>query len=151
MHQFRAGLKTAVLFTSLFIGSAHVVPAFAQANSIFPAGWDNSVRNRLFMRLGYTSAFTKTKSEAARDITGNVVTRDELNNAITLGSQISDQCESGALAANSSDCQLYSDVPLSGSSRSYHWDLAGGGIVAALDGANMTGIGTPAGIKARAQ
>lgn len=169
MHQFRAGLKTAALFTTLVIGSAHVAPAFAQANSIFPSGWDNSVRNRLFMRLGYTSAFTKTKSEEARDLTGDVATRQQLKAALKEGERLAADCTSASPTASAADCQRY---VLDGDPNAYVFagtllfggtsyglsdlnaapdavDGTGNGSYFGATGTN--GIGVPPGIKARAQ
>ncbi|MFT3858773.1 MAG: hypothetical protein QM742_15185 [Aquabacterium sp.] len=38
------------------------------SNTIFPAGWDRSVRDRMFMRLGAIYVNTKTDSSDAVDI-----------------------------------------------------------------------------------
>ncbi|HEX5356708.1 MAG TPA: OmpW family outer membrane protein [Aquabacterium sp.] len=163
MHKFRAGIKTAALFTTLFIGSAHIAPAFAQANSIFPSGWDNNVRSRLFMRLGYTSAFTKTKSDDARDITGNVVSRQELKQALNTGLALQADCGSATPTASVADCNRYVN---SGDANAYAFagTLLFGGTSAADPDLNaapeadsffgatgLNGIGAPVGIKAKAQ
>ena len=116
-------------------------PAQAQ-NSIFPPGWDSSVRDRLFMRIGYTTALTKTQSEDARDITGPVLTRQQINDAFNTAITISQACGSNRTTP---DCARYSDGD------GTTWDLARGVIDAAFEDSGETSIGTPRGIKAKAQ
>ena len=53
------------------------------SNTIFPEGWDRSVRDRMFMRLGVISVNTKTKSSDAVDVTGPVISRQDIVNANT--------------------------------------------------------------------
>lgn len=121
------------------------VSAQQQTNSIFPTGWDSSVRSRLFMRIGYTSAFTRTKSEDAKDITGFAATRQDINDAIAVGRKISVDCDAGTLTG--ADCDRYADGAAAGAT----WDLAQGVIDPAFEADNLAGIGTPPGVKARAQ
>lgn len=54
------------------------------SNTIFPEGWDRSVRDRMFMRLGVISVNTKADSGEARDMTGPVMTVNDLLAARTL-------------------------------------------------------------------
>lgn len=114
-----------------------VTPAQAQtSNTIFPAGWDHSVRDRMFMRLSYIKAITKTQSGDAYDVTGPVLRADELD----------------AIAAHG-DALLTTDELSSD-----NFDRAGGLPYAsamsvlknALVGPYANGVGTPRGIKAKA-
>lgn len=163
------GLKAAA---ALLIAACTALPtlnAHAQANSIFPTGWDSNVRSRLFMRIGYTSAFTKTKSEEARDITGDVVSRAQLKAALKLADAIVADCPSllsgggpGAVYS-AADCARYAT---SGDAAAY--ELAEGLLFGTTSYANpdlnaepesdsffgasgLKGIGIPPGITARAQ
>lgn len=71
--------------------AALVVPAVAQAqssNTIFPEGWDRSVRERMFMRLGYITANVKAQSSDATDMTGPVLTRADLELARTYAATL---------------------------------------------------------------
>jgi len=118
-------------------------PAQAQ-NSIFPPGWDSSVRDRLFMRIGYTTALTKTQSEDARDVTGPVLTRQEIQDAIFLGRDISAAC--GA-SLSSPDCARYNDNNGGGL-----WEGQIASVIdAGFDSSGTSSIGIPQGIKAKAQ
>lgn len=114
-------------------------PAQAQ-NSIFPPGWDSSVRDRLFMRIGYTTALTKTESEDARDVTGPVLTRQEITDAINFGIS----CSSSTPAAGCS--ARYND-----NDGGNTWSNVQFVLDAAFDESGETAIGTPRGIKAKAQ
>lgn len=60
-----AGVRRIAALLLATAGACAALPTFAQQlpNSIFPAGWDSKVRDRLFMRIGYTSVITKTRSE----------------------------------------------------------------------------------------
>ncbi len=123
------------------------MPAFAQqqTNTIFPTGWDSSVRSRLFMRIGYTSAFTRTKSEDVKDLSGFVTSREDINKALDLGKTITDECNAGTRTG--ADCTRYAD-----GSSGLTWDSFARGVLNdAFDADGVDGIGTPAGIKARAQ
>lgn len=125
--------------------AAMPVSAQQQTNSIFPTGWDSSVRSRLFMRIGYTAAFTRTKSEDARDITGFATSRAEINAALDLGKTITDECDAGTRTG--ADCSRYAD-----GSTGVTWDLLARQVLEdAFTADGVDGIGTPAGIKARAQ
>lgn len=144
MHKIRAGLKTAAILTTFTLTSLAATQACAQVNSIFPPGWDSNVRDRLFMRLGYTSVFTKTKSEDARDITGPVITARQLRDALF-------QCANTPTNPDNSTCEIVAGG-LVGSD--YYTDPQANpnpdaGSFFAVTGLN--GIGTPAGVKARAQ
>lgn len=129
--------------------------AQAQQSSIFPAGWDNKIRDRLFMRLGYTTAFLKTKAEDARDITGNAVSIDQLLAAGQLGTAISVECDgndffnTGAAGPNYSaeDCLKYADANQGAAYGAIGLER----ITDELRARGMTGLGTPPGIKAKTQ
>jgi len=155
---------------ALLIAACTALPtlnAHAQANSIFPTGWDSNVRSRLFMRIGYTSAFTKTKSEDARDITGDVVSRAQLKAAFKLADAIVADCPSGGGAGSiysAADCARYAT---SGENTAY--EFAAGLLFGTTSYANpdlnaepeaadtyfgttgAKGFGIPSGITARAQ
>lgn len=119
------------------------LPAQAQ-NSIFPAGWDSNVRSRLFMRLGYTTALTKTKSDAAKDVTGPVLTRQQIAAAFDRAIQISQVCGGASIPGVVCESR-YSDGD------GTTWELAKAVIETAFDDSGETAIGTPPGIKAKAQ
>jgi len=125
------------------------VSAQQQTNSIFPTGWDSSVRSRLFMRIGYTSAFTRTKSEEVRDVTGFATSREDLDKAFDLGRQISSGCAggTGTVTSSAEDCARYSD----GADGLVYDVFARAVLSDAFDETGINGIGTPAGIKARVQ
>lgn len=127
------------------------MPAFAQqqqTNTIFPTGWDSSVRSRLFMRIGYTTAFTRTKSEDAKDVTGFVASREDLDKAFKLGADISAGCTSGSSSA--ADCARYDDGSSGGVYIPFARDVFSGS-AGVFTETGLGGIGTPAGIKARVQ
>lgn len=145
MHKIRAGLKTAAILTTFAFTSLAATHACAEVNSIFPPGWDAKVRDRLFMRLGYTSVFTKTKSEEARDITGPVVTQYELRRALRAcgldnANPDQDLCNfsvgPGLFGGNYDPSQAL-DTPAEPGSF--------------FGNTGLNGLGTPAGIKAKAQ
>lgn len=149
---------TAIVVAMAAMGA--VSTAYAQ-NSIFPTGWDNKVRDRLFMRLGYTQTFTRTKSEDARDITGNVVTRQDFRNAFDLGNAITVTCyhELGnPTTYTQAECDRYAaydnqqpdQYPNDWSPffRDYAYNIINNNALVPL---GLSGIGTPPGIKAKAQ
>jgi outer membrane protein len=138
---FRAR-SAAGLFVACLMGGAAPGIAVAQTNSIFPSGWDSSVRERLFMRLGYTTILTKTSSESARDITGPVVSRQQLVDATDKGRQISRDCTRGRPS-----CEEYFNDNSDGSTYAFTKRL----LTQELDALGLPGLGTPAGIKAKAQ
>lgn len=138
MH-FPSKAVASILVAAMAIAAAPVQAQQAQ-NSIFPAGWDSNVRSRLFMRIGYTVALTKTKSEEARDITGPVLTRQEITDAINVGIA----CSSGQPPANCSSRYNDDDGGNTWSNVQFVLD-------AAFDESGETAIGTPRGIKAKAQ
>lgn len=142
---------TAVMLATAALGAASM--AQAQQNSIFPAGWDSNVRDRLFMRLGYTTAFLKTKAEDARDITGDVISLAQLQAAADEGRQISIDCD-GYFFGNpilggrtESECLTYADA-----NSGFVYDNGGvGQLLTELRNRGLSGLGTPPGIKAKAQ
>ncbi len=129
--------------------AAMPVSAQQQTNSIFPTGWDSSVRSRLFMRIGYTSAFTRTKSEDAKDITGFAATRQEVADAFAKGEDITVSCAGTGSSStySSADCARYDDNSGGGGT----WFLTGLLIDQAFVDDKVNGLGTPPGVKARAQ
>lgn len=141
----------ALAATTLFSASV----AQAQQSSIFPAGWDNKIRDRLFMRLGYTTAFLKTKAEEARDITGNAVSVDQLLAAGQLGAAISTECEAAGFFNDFSvgpnysfdECLKYAD----GNNGFTYGDAGLELLTDELQARGMSGLGTPPGIKAKTQ
>jgi len=152
---------------ALLIAACTALPtlnAQAQANSIFPTGWDSNVRSRLFMRIGYTSAFTKTKSEDARDITGDVVSRAQLKGAFKLADAIVADCTGANVIYSAADCDRYVNSgdfsayelagagPLFGSTSYSNPDLNAEPDPESFFGSTgLKGIGIPPGITARAQ
>lgn len=139
------GLKAAA---ALLIAASTALPtlnAHAQANSIFPTGWDSNVRSRLFMRIGYTTAITKTKSEDARDLTGPVVTRDELFRALKEIQRAPGEDPDGVGIVGAG---LFGD-------RFGDVSQLDGDVNAPIGGffgvTGITGLGTPTGVKAKAQ
>lgn len=144
MPSFRVNRSAVAAVIVAALGSMGATAVQAQANSIFPAGWDSKIRDRMFMRLGYTSSFTKTKSQDARDVTGQVVTREQLSAAFDAGRDISAACDLDPLGPL---CARFND-----GASGIIWDtLARETLFNSLDAAGMTGIGTPAGIKAKAE
>lgn len=135
---------TAIVVAMAAMGA--VSTAYAQ-NSIFPTGWDNKVRDRLFMRLGYTQTFTKTKSEDARDITGLVVTRAELAQAFADGQAITVACNDDF--EQSADCKQFGHDPIGGG---LYGTFGPAVLYPALDAAGLgAGLGSPPGVKTKAQ
>lgn len=144
MPSFRVNRPAVAAVIAAALGSFFATAVQAQTNSIFPAGWDSKIRDRMFMRIGYTSSFTKTKSEEARDVTGQVVSSAQLSAAFDAGRDISIACDSDP---TNPLCSRYND----GASGNI-WDtLARETLFNSLNAAGMTGIGTPAGIKAKAE
>jgi len=141
MH-FPSKAVASILVAAMAIAAAPVQAQQAQ-NSIFPSGWDNNVRSRLFMRIGYTTGLTKTKSEEARDITGQVLSRQEIEAAFNKGVEISQAC---AGSRSTPDCARYADWQ-----GNFVWETGLSVIQGAFDESGETGIGTPRGIKAKVQ
>jgi outer membrane protein W len=148
--------------TAIVVGVAAMAGGMSSAHaqsSIFPAGFDSKVRDRLFMRLGYIQTFTKTKSEEARDITGPVVSRQDFLNAFqNTGNAISVTCFQeypNFTTYSEAECtklSSYDTDPADPNSVSFFYKNAAPSIITtALDNLGIQGIGTPAGIKARAQ
>jgi hypothetical protein len=94
----------------------------------------------------------KTKSEDARDVTGDAVSRAQLQAAAQLGSAISAECTGNGFDGSGpvytlDDCLNYSDV-----SGGYYYGLGGIGLLLdEMARRGMTGLGTPPGIKAKVQ
>lgn len=143
-----ASVKQAAVLLLAAAGACAALPTFAQQlpNSIFPAGWDSKVRDRLFMRIGYTSVITKTRSEDARDLSGFVLSRSDINSAIDTATLCSTNPSDPRLAGL--NCARYDDQ-----SSGIVWDtFVRGSIVRdGLDAEGVSGIGTPPGIRARSQ
>lgn len=91
----------------------------------------NSVRGNLFMRLGVTSIFPKTKAGDAYDVTGPVVTPADLSAAAAIGDNLPEE------------------DPLSSANFDGRAGSTYSALVAGLNSAIGTGLGTPAGIKSR--
>lgn len=143
----RVGVKHARALALSALAACAATPVLAQSqpthNTIFPAGWDSKVRERLFMRIGYTSVITKTKSEDARDLSGFVLSRQDILNAINTATR----CSQGETVAGL-NCARYNDEQ-----GGIAWsDFVSGSILRdGLDAEGVSGIGTPPGIRARAQ
>lgn len=149
MPSFRVNRSAVAAVIVAAVGSLGATVVHAQANSIFPAGWDSKIRDRMFMRIGYTSAFTKTKSEDARDITGPVMTRAETDAAFATAIQISQACGTNK---STGDCARYNDYDGADVAQNGNvWLLAQGVLNGAFDSSGTDSIGTPTGIKAKAQ
>lgn len=121
--------------TAIAVAAASLVGAGAACaqttSTIFPAGWDSKVRDRLFMKLDYIYIKNKTKSGDAYQVGAPVLTAEELQKA--------------AVFANS----LASSDPLSPD----QWDigvgdytLAAGALRDAIQ--QLGGLSIPKGIKA---
>jgi outer membrane protein len=133
----RAGNAVAVAMGiwMAFVGSQ----AHAQVNhTIFPEGWDRSVRDRMFMRLSHVSAFVKTRSEDAYDVTGPVISNATLLEAGARG-------EAGSTGCGGTD---FSNNDFDDCNNGFGYQLVNT-IVGALGDLGMAGFGTPAGVKAR--
>lgn len=143
-----ASVRQAATLLLVAAGACAALPSFAQQlpNSIFPAGWDSKVRDRLFMRIGYTSVITKTRSEDARDLSGFVLSRQDINGAIDTAALCSTNPSDPRLAGL--NCARYDDQ-----ASGIVWDtFVRGSIVRdGLDAEGVSGIGTPPGIRARSQ
>jgi len=150
-----ASVKQAATLLLAAAGACAALPTFAQQqlpNSIFPAGWDSKVRDRLFMRIGYTAVITKTKSEQVRDVSGPVVTQQELLNAVAIASNCSGSPSSVPAGI---DCTPYLGTADYGDATSL-WGTDESGfayqlLASAFRNDGVTSIGTPPGIKAKAQ
>lgn len=114
------------------------------SNTIFPEGWDKSVRDRMFMRLGYTSVHTKTDSGDAKDVTGPVVTKQQLSDAFDEGQRLSVICDNDPADP---ECNEYFNDGNGGES----FRLAKDNILTSLNALGYDGLGTPVGVKAKAQ
>jgi outer membrane protein len=140
---------SAIMVAMAALGAA--APSQAQVNSIFPPDMSVKVRDRLFMRLGYVTAFLKTKSEDVKDLTGPVVTRQQLADAFARGISVSQACaaidpDNGGVYGP--ECYTIWD----GSANGFIYGSGGAGqLLDLLDKSGLSGIGTPAGIKAKAQ
>ena len=146
---FRRVATAAAVAVAAVLATLPTAPAqAAEYNSIFPQGWDKSMRSRMFMRIGYVSTFTRTKSEDARDITGFVTSRADLNAAIDSARDIAAACANGITPTNAADCNRYDDF-----SGGLYWDAIVRDVLntQGFDADGVAGIGTPAGIKVRAQ
>lgn len=142
---FRRTTTVAAVTVAAILSATPLAPVqAAEYNSIFPAGWDNNMRSRMFMRIGYVSVSTRSKSEDARDVTGFAVSRAEAFNGFNTAKQITADCDSGTLTG--ADCARYNDN--AGGSR---WELAQAVLESAFSDTGLGGIGAPPGIKARAQ
>lgn len=106
----------------------------------------SSVRGNMFMRLGVTSIFPKTKSGDAYDVTGDVVTQQQFSAAAALGDTIAayQQPTDGSAPLYT---QAQVDYFTTDSGASYSSIV--GVINGALTSNGMNGLGTPAGVKAR--
>lgn len=146
-----ARTASAIVVAVAALGSSFAAQAQI-TNSIFPAATESKVRDRLFMRLGYTSSFMKTKSEEARDITGPVVTKQQLLDAFALGNTISVACDQ---LLNTPECLRYSavdvDAGVGGTESFFYVNTAPAVLIPTLEQLNLPGIGTPRGIKAKTQ
>lgn len=133
------GLKKAATLIATATIALAAAPVQAQSNSIFPAGWDGKVRDRLFMRLGYTTAFTKTDSGEVKDLSGDAVSRQQIFDALKRG----ETADPGGFGG-------FSDLIGSALFGDYYLDQS-----QALGGffgiTGLSGIGTPSGVKAKAQ
>lgn len=143
-----ASVRGAAALLLAVTGACAALPTFAQQqlpNSIFPAGWDSKVRDRLFMRIGYTSVITKTKSEDARDLSGFVLSRSDISSAIDTATL----CSQGQTVAGL-NCARY-DAQDGGTGDTWNLFVRNRILQDGLDAEGATGIGTPPGIRARAQ
>jgi outer membrane protein len=121
-------------------------------NSIFPPDMSVKVRDRLFMRLGYVTAFLKTKSEDVKDLTGPVVTKQQLEAAFDRGYAIVDNCNTLADPLSNQQClDYYVNQPDYVYSRDPSVVGAASLLLSEMTSEGLNGIGTPAGIKAKAQ
>jgi outer membrane protein len=136
----RIGHRMAWAFAATALFGLHHTAHAQRSSTIFPEGWDHSVRERMFMRLSYMTGFMKTKSGDAYDVTGPVVTAADLRRA----------SDAGALPGlNSADCT--STAPLSPYDDCNEGNGYGNIISVAnkMDDLGMVGMGTPAGVKSR--
>jgi len=147
-RRFGANPYAALSAAAFTLMTALALPAQAQTavNSIFPAGWDSKVRDRLFMRIGYISVITKTKSEDARDLSGFAVSRQDIVDASQLGVLCSTDPTNPRVAGL--NCARYDDGLGGGLWEPFVPDRV---LRSGLDADGVAGIGTPPGIKARAQ
>ncbi|MDI1348532.1 OmpW family outer membrane protein [Aquabacterium sp.] len=145
-----AGVRRVATLLLAAAGACAALPSFAQQlpNSIFPAGWDSKVRDRLFMRIGYTSVITKTRSEDARDLSGFVLSRSDISNAIDTATICTTNPSDPRVAGL--NCARY-DAQDGGTGIT--WDLFVRDRILrdGLDAEGVAGIGTPPGIRARSQ
>ena len=146
----RVGVKHARALALSALAACAATPVLAQSqpthNTIFPAGWDSKVRDRLFMRIGYVSVITKTKSEDARDLSGFAVSRQDIIDASQLGVLCSTDPTNPRVAGL--NCARYDDGLGGGLWEPFVPDRV---LRSGLDADGVAGIGTPPGVKARAQ
>src|SRR5690606_17447819 len=120
------------------------------SNTIFPEGWDKSVRNRMFMRLGVISVNTKTNASDAVDLTGPVLTRQDVQNAMFYVDS-NGLAPGGVLRVWDPDDELnpakFTGIPRTNGG----WMIALSALetIPEFTGPNATGLGTPPGIKAK--
>ena len=133
----RKRLAVAAL-TLLAAGATH-----AQTyNSIFPAGWDDSLRHRFFMRVGYVGLITRTKSGAVYDVTGPVVQTSQLQTIASGGYD-------SQIATITAQNPYLSPSNFDGRGNGLSWDVIA--LTLLNNGLSSTsGLGTPPGITARA-
>lgn len=98
------------------------------------------------MRLGYTSVLTKTSSGEAKDVTGPVLTKDEVSDAFETAKKISQVCARTETFAGVACEPRYDDLD-----NGNQWALGQAVLSDAFRDNGLDGIGIPAGIKARAQ
>ncbi|MDE2434543.1 MAG: hypothetical protein KGN37_17070 [Burkholderiales bacterium] len=134
------GISVSLVAAATLVLATDLVQAQTTTGSpLFPKGLSGIERNRMFMRLGYTTAFIKTKSGDAYDVTGPVVSKADLTAAATLGDN-----DAALAAIGRSDLSTSNfDVDPTGT-----YALAVGALNAAI-GPNGVGLGTPPGIKAK--
>lgn len=132
--------RFALSATLLVLCSVWGVEALAQTTVTDPymaKQFSNSVRGNMFMRLGVTSIFNKNKSGDAYDVTGPVITQQDLAAAAVTGNQILDDTAG-----------KYSQEVID------YFTLESGlnytsAVATISPGVPAAGLGTPAGIKAR--
>jgi outer membrane protein len=102
--------------------------------------------------LGYVTAFLKTKSEDVKDLTGPVVTKQQLEAAFDRGYAIERACDASADPLASAQClKYYVNDPDFIYGRDPTFSGAAVQLLDELRVEGLDGIGTPTGIKAKAQ
>lgn len=133
------GISVSLVAAAALLTTGSVQAQATGGSSLFPNGLSGAERNRMFMRLGYTHAFNKSKSGDVYDVTGPVATRAEINaafNTLKAISSTSDPLFNGEVGFDD----------LAHSSNQYL--LAQTGVMSYLNSNNVVAIGTPVGIKA---